>query len=335
MSKLRHARCAAAILLVAFTGCSFTESDEISRPNETALPTSGPAASSTTAPSGAKALKALGDGEQPTRGTGPTAKNVNGLLLHLASAATAADLPTTDGRYELTGRVIVAQRDTADGLRSLGRLPTAVTADVPLVAEPTPADAKLSAQPASLGDGGGADSVAEVTAAPAKQVRTGSMVIPADGPVRLVVTDTPKCCGFALVRHNGAYSVEVTTTADGPDTLHLIAVSGKDPVAEVKEGEKFIPPAATAVPIGELAIPSMTFPPGLVTNGQSAVTNPPPNPEKRASVKLPPPVPPGSWCGYLALRSVPFGETVAIWNQLGRPGHMDADGNGIPCETRY
>jgi len=26
---------------------------------------------------------------------------------------------------------------------------------------------------------------------------------------------------------------------------------------------------------------------------------------------------------------------VVIWNQLGRPAHMDADGNGIPCETRY
>lgn len=339
MDALRHTTWAIALAVLALTGCSFTESDEISQPPATRLPNSGPAATSTTASSGAKTLVALDPDEFPAPSSGSTANGAKELIALLSSDETAADLPQSDGRYELSDRVIVAQPETVHGLRKLGMLPTAVTAEVPLMTEAEPTDVGRTDGPvmeqASLGTDGGSDP-ADPQPPTRRSKRTGTMVIPAEGPVRLIVTGTPSCCGFALARRDGAYSIEITTTADdGPNTVHLMVVGGTEPVAELPEGEEFIPPAATAVPLTDLEHPSMTFPPDLVEGGGPSVTDPPPNPEKRATVQLPPPVPPGTWCGYLAARSVPFSEVVQIWNQLGRPGHMDADNNGIPCETRY
>ncbi|MGZ5382785.1 MAG: excalibur calcium-binding domain-containing protein, partial [Acidimicrobiia bacterium] len=45
--------------------------------------------------------------------------------------------------------------------------------------------------------------------------------------------------------------------------------------------------------------------------------------------------PSGLLCRDLADRGAGFGEAVAYWVRAGAPERMDADGNGIPCETVY
>lgn len=327
----RWARGLTAILLATIAGCSFTENEQISRPDDSAAPTASSTTTTSTADSGAKPLDRLAEDTWPEPGPTVDVTTVKQLKAQLASKATAADLPTSDGRYDLTGRVIVAPKKVIDGLVDDRRLPDAVTADVSFVATET-ADAS--------GDDAADNKkpTQDLRGAPSKPTppaRSGSMLIGETGPVRLVVAGSADCCGFTLVRTADAFSVEVTAGAKGPKTLHVVAVSGLKPVAKAPVSDGYVPPAATAKPIGKVAIPDMTVKPPKKTKRPPGVTDPPPDPEKRASVELPPPVPPGSWCGYLALRGVQFDETVAIWNELGRPAHMDADGNGIPCETRY
>ena len=43
----------------------------------------------------------------------------------------------------------------------------------------------------------------------------------------------------------------------------------------------------------------------------------------------------GLLCRDLATADRTYGEAVAYWNAEGRPARMDADENGIPCETAY
>lgn len=314
---MRRAFWVTAVAVVLAAGCSFTESDEISRPGSDAVATSGSASTTTAKPSGAEPLSKLAEGEVAEPGTGIAAGDQATLVMQLASKDTAADLPDVDGRYDLTDRVIVAPPGVIDGLVAWGRLPAAVTTDISFAAT----DGAEVAQ-GIRGSAAGETPVAS---------GSGSMVVPGNGPLRLVVEEA-SCCSFTLVRRAGAFSVEVTRAGETPDTLHVVAVPGIDPIVEEGSAEKYVPPAATAKPIGDVAIPDMTMPNSA---RPPDITDPPPSPEKRATVELPPPVPAGSWCGYLALRGVPFDEAVGIWNGLGRPGHMDADGNGIPCETRY
>ncbi len=47
------------------------------------------------------------------------------------------------------------------------------------------------------------------------------------------------------------------------------------------------------------------------------------------------PPPAGLLCRDLATRGATYGEAVAYWWYYGRPARMDADNNGIPCETVY
>ena len=311
----RSARGVMAVLLLAvLAGCSFTENDEVSRPDDSVAPTAASATTTSAPSSGANPLKALADGAQPKPGATVDVTTMKQLKAQLASAKTAVDLPTADGRYDLTGRIIVAPKQVIDGLVDDGRLSEAVTADVAFVAA--------------------SDDQAGARADGSKPNRTGSMLIGETGPVRLVVADSAACCGFALVRSADAYSVEITAAPKGPSTLHAVAVSGVDPFSVAPKNDAYVPPAATAKPIGKVAIPDMTVKLPK-TKRPPDVTDPPANPEKRATLELPPPVPAGSWCGYLAAHGVSFDEAVAIYTQLGRPGHMDADGNGIPCETRY
>lgn len=336
----RGVRClAAAVMVVAATGCNFTESEEIARPDDSVATTASSATTTSGVPSGAKPLVALADGAQPKPGATVDVTTVKQLQAQLVSKQTAADLPAADGRYDLTGRAIVAPQPVIDGLVDDGRLSDAITADVAFVdVLEDEAGTKPEATKPNGAKGGPSSSTAPgsngTVDKPAASARAGSMLIGETGPVRLVVAGSADCCGFALVRERDAFSVEVTASAQGPKSLHVVAVTGVDPFAKVAKRDKYVPPAATAKPIGKVAIPDMTVklpatprPPG--------VTDPPADPDKRASVELPPPAPPGSWCGYLAMRAVPFDEMVVIWNQLGRPAHMDADGNGIPCETRY
>ena len=66
----------------------------------------------------------------------------------------------------------------------------------------------------------------------------------------------------------------------------------------------------------------------------TTTTTPPP---------IPPPAPPGPvraqpdglFCRDLKARGYNFRQALAYWNANGRPARMDADGNGIPCETVY
>lgn len=329
---LRRSRTVIVIVIALTAGCNFSDSNQISQPEGSPTSTKNSGPSTTVAPSGATALKVIVDGVYPEPVESASVNTVKELKAQLSSSDTAADLPTTDGRYDLGDRVIVAPRALIDDLVESGELPDAVTADVSFA---VPEDAPGADVPATDGPAATAQGIRRGASAPAKPHRSGSMVIPATGPVRLVVADSADCCGIALVRQAGAYSVEVTNSVDGPKTLHVVAVPGLKPIVKKQKDSDYVPPAATAVPIGKVAIPGMTVPEPKETKRPPGVTDPPASPEKRASVELPPPVPPGSWCGYLALRGVSFDEVVAIWNELGRPDHMDADANGIPCETRY
>jgi hypothetical protein len=45
--------------------------------------------------------------------------------------------------------------------------------------------------------------------------------------------------------------------------------------------------------------------------------------------------PAGLFCRDLVARGYPYRDALAYWNANGRPARMDADGNGVPCETVY
>jgi hypothetical protein len=45
--------------------------------------------------------------------------------------------------------------------------------------------------------------------------------------------------------------------------------------------------------------------------------------------------PPGLFCRDLYARGFTYPEAVAYWWSDGAPGRMDADSDGIPCETVY
>ena len=130
----RGVRClAAAVMVVAATGCNFTESEEIARPDDSVATTASSATTTSGVPSGAKPLVALADGAQPKPGATVDVTTVKQLQAQLVSKQTAADLPAADGRYDLTGRVIVAPQPVIDGLVDDGRLSDAITADVAFV----------------------------------------------------------------------------------------------------------------------------------------------------------------------------------------------------------
>lgn len=46
-------------------------------------------------------------------------------------------------------------------------------------------------------------------------------------------------------------------------------------------------------------------------------------------------VPAGLFCRDLAARGLSYAEAVAYWWTMSQPARMDADSNGIPCETVY
>ncbi len=57
-------------------------------------------------------------------------------------------------------------------------------------------------------------------------------------------------------------------------------------------------------------------------------------------IVIPPPVPPqgleaGLFCRDISDRSFNFSAALSYWVREGRPARMDADGDGIPCETVY
>jgi hypothetical protein len=43
----------------------------------------------------------------------------------------------------------------------------------------------------------------------------------------------------------------------------------------------------------------------------------------------------GLLCRHLAARGLSYAEAVAYWWVMGLPARMDADKNGVPCETVY
>ncbi|MCU1451994.1 MAG: serine/threonine protein kinase [Acidimicrobiales bacterium] len=43
----------------------------------------------------------------------------------------------------------------------------------------------------------------------------------------------------------------------------------------------------------------------------------------------------GLFCVDLYMAGVSYAEAVGYWYSQGSPARMDADGNGIPCETVY
>ena len=45
--------------------------------------------------------------------------------------------------------------------------------------------------------------------------------------------------------------------------------------------------------------------------------------------------PDGLFCRDMVARGYPYRAALAYWKAHGRPARMDADGNGVPCETVY
>ncbi|CCM64985.1 exported hypothetical protein [Candidatus Microthrix parvicella RN1] len=53
------------------------------------------------------------------------------------------------------------------------------------------------------------------------------------------------------------------------------------------------------------------------------------------AVVIPSYVAEGDYCKWLGANGYTYSQAQATFNSLGRPSHMDADNNGIPCETVY
>jgi len=173
---------AAAVMVVAATGCNFTESEEIARPDDSVATTASSATTTSGVPSGAKPLVALADGAQPKPGATVDVTTVKQLQAQLVSKQTAADLPAADGRYDLTGRVIVAPQPVIDGLVDDGRLSDAITADVAFVdVLEDEAGTKPEATKPNGAKGGPSSSTAPgsngTVDKPAASARAGSMLI--------------------------------------------------------------------------------------------------------------------------------------------------------------
>lgn len=61
----------------------------------------------------------------------------------------------------------------------------------------------------------------------------------------------------------------------------------------------------------------------------------PPAYDNVSPISIPSWVEPGTYCRWLATNGYSADEAAATFASLGRPSHMDADKNGIPCETVY
>ena len=53
------------------------------------------------------------------------------------------------------------------------------------------------------------------------------------------------------------------------------------------------------------------------------------------AISIPGYVDQGEYCKWLADSGYTFSQATATFYSLGSPDHMDADKNGIPCESRY
>lgn len=62
----------------------------------------------------------------------------------------------------------------------------------------------------------------------------------------------------------------------------------------------------------------------------TATTRAPPKPTTTRLVLLP-----GKYCATMRAAGWSFEQARAYYNDHGQPAHMDADGDGIPCETVY
>lgn len=294
--------------LMVSTACQFTEAlgpAGLVAEDDSVSPGSAAASVAAGAVVGLRAIPTNG---ATRRGSVHSATDGPTLAMALGRADTLVRYPTADGRYSLRPRVVTAPARAADDLRLMRLLPNSFEATVPLVRR-TGTDADDSST-----------------------VRLGSLVLPNTGPIRVVALDSGPCCAYELDRHLDALSVRVIGGASAPQSLRVLVVTGRDAVRRPRKAAEFVPPAVTAVPLRDV-VPGMTIPGRPVQPVAGAAPRSDASPSD--DLTLPPPVSPGSWCGYLALRGVSFDRAQQIFRQYGSPAHMDADLNGIACETRY
>lgn len=67
----------------------------------------------------------------------------------------------------------------------------------------------------------------------------------------------------------------------------------------------------------------------------STTSSPVPTKEPTAQSTAPAGLPSGLLCADLRAQGLDYGQAVSYWVAEGQPDRMDADRNGIPCETRY
>lgn len=134
----------------------------------------------------------------------------------------------------------------------------------------------------------------------------------------------------------------------------LIVTEARDP-AVVAEGPSAAPPAPTAsvlaaqetrppsssaqpTPVSAAADAVVPAPPPSPTTPAPALTPVPP-PQAAPPVAAPPAVPAalggGLFCKDLRAAGHSYAQAVDYWYAEGAPDRMDADLNGIPCETVY
>ena len=118
----------------------------------------------------------------------------------------------------------------------------------------------------------------------------------------------------ALVLHNRSQRSEPTAVTSAPDTTADVTSSSDSGGIE--------PPVMPTVPT-DTGTDTFVDPEGLseteIDVGAREVAG----------------VPAGERCLWLYNNDYSYEQAQEIWDRLGRPADMDADGNGIPCESRY
>lgn len=82
-------------------------------------------------------------------------------------------------------------------------------------------------------------------------------------------------------------------------------------------------------------------PPNAIPPSMGAISVPPDDPSTLPSTSTAPPTTPktavalphGLLCQDLKTRGMTYAQAVAYWHAEGDPARMDADSNGVPCET--
>ncbi len=188
---------------------------------------------------------------------------------------------------------------------------------------------------------------------------TGSAQATASAGGRFCVADvTVRNESGATQRFRDAPQILVDS-AGARHTPHAEAVAALNPAGEgayddIRPGKEVLVSLPWDVPVGAapvaLELHSEPSSRGVTVNfpytgatGSPGPADPPPSPTLTPSpTPTPTPtadpvaaLPPGLYCRDLYPKGVSYPDALRYWEREGRPERMDADGNGVPCETVY